>query len=448
LICNAFVVKPLLPSARFSNVPNPSLDCIKRKPVHTLSSPRRTSVPIFYESLSSSSEIQKPTDTSLLYEEGFRIARETHRIVSVLIALAVITIWANVFLIEGTGLLTSDVQMSLLAVGFLWIGIPHGMMDIDLTPRVVPGDVEPAFQDWVVPYLGAMCLTLVLWSVLPQIMFVLFILNTIIHFGEGDLSVDTAHWNNEENGNVSVLNWIEIFARGSYFTVTAFHQNDSLSENVQGVLGGGQWSSTVASDILPFMFDLAILHYVALLVSIVYHLGMAVKTKDERSWTDNTPHIGSVVEMIILSILFWIAPAHISVFTYFLIFHSPRHVLRIYRFSEPESLMFFNQYIDDDRKAEEKNKSLSGRFPLYIQISFVVMCAFVLLDIGGLGWAENLEQYITPVVSSSMIASTNPEAYLALRMIVVGTSMLTTPHAVVIWFLRLKEGMKGTKILN
>ena len=232
------------------------------------------------------------------------------------------------------------------------------------------------------------------------------------------------------------MEWIELYARGSYFTVSALHQNDSVTANTQGVLGGGGWNSVVSTDLMPFICGLGAVHYATLLITYTFHLTRVLRNNKDSPWDKNHPHLESIFEMTVLSTLFWIAPAHISVFTYTLIFHAPRHIIRSFRFS-PESLLVSRD--ENDATYEERPRS---RLPLYILVSFGVMCAFALLD-NSLGWGENLEEYIMPISNDGL---SSPEAYLVLRMIVVGTSVLTTPHSFVVWCLRLKEKEWDTEL--
>ena len=102
-ICTTFVINSSPYSTRFLNVPTPSFDCIEGNQVNTLSTPIHPGCLSLHQ-LSSSSEIQDSTDLSSAYEAGFCSACDAHRIGAILISLAVIIIWSNVFLIKDTGL--------------------------------------------------------------------------------------------------------------------------------------------------------------------------------------------------------------------------------------------------------------------------------------------------------------------------------------------------------
>ena len=272
-----------------------------------------------------------------------------------------------------------------------------------------------------------MGITLGAWLFAPQIVFVLFLLNTIVHFGEGDVAVDIELEKGESGiGAVSsIMKYTEIFARGSYFGSAVVHQQDSLSANVQGVLGGGNWESAV-SDMMPMMYGIGAAHYAALFITYAFHLSKAVGKLHSPGSGKEEPHLEIMLEMTVLLVLFVVVPAQVSIFLYFLIFHGPRHVLRSVRFS-PEMML-----------SSEKEQRLLR----YGLITIVTMLAFVALDFG-MGWANNLGQYAMPNSSDGL---TSPEAYLVLRMVVVGTSVLTTPHSIVVFLLGLKE--KEKKAIN
>lgn len=371
--------------------------------------------------------------------DDFVRSREVHRALAIALCSAAVLLWSDPhrFLASSAagGLLDGNVQLVLLVLGYLVVGIPHGLLDLHLTPRVVPGGAggPPSFLAWAVPYVGAMGLTLGAWLAAPPLMFVLFLLNTILHFGEGDVAVDAVRAPGggapEEGASAPAavaLQRTEMFARGSYFGAAVLHQRESLSADFQGVLGGGHCEGAVAS-MMPLLHGLGAAHYAALFLTIGVRLARAVR-HGRTSGAPAAPHLGVVLELTVLSLLSVVAPARVSVFLYLLAFHAPRHVLRAVRFS-PALL---------------RPEGGARRALRYGAVTVATMAGCALLGVG-LGWTHELGEYVMPVVAEGLAS---PEAYLVLRLVVVGTSVLTTPHSVVIFLLGRKEAEMGVEALG
>jgi hypothetical protein len=193
------------------------------------------------------------------------------------------------------------------------------------------------------------------------------------------------------------------------------------------VLGGGNYESAVA-DMMPLLYGIGAAHYAALLLTGGVHLARAVQHGRRGAPRASAPHLGVVLELTVLSLLSAVAPARVSVFLYLLAFHAPRHVLRAVRFS-PALL---------------RPDGGARRALRYGVVTVATMAGFALLGVG-LGWTRELGEYAMPVVAEGL---SSPEAYLVLRLVVVGTSVLTTPHSVVIFLLGQKEAEMSVKELR
>lgn len=358
--------------------------------------------------------------------DNFVRSRELHRAVAIVTCTAAFLLWfySRCFpssSMVDAGIFDDNVQLALLLLGYVVVGIPHGLLDLHLTPRVLPGREQPSFLAWVVPYVGVMGVTLAAWLAAPALMLGLFLLNTILHFGEGDVAVDGTTEQGPSPSSIAMTH-TEIFARGSYFGAAVLHQEASLTADFQGVLGGGDHADAVAA-LLPLLRLIGVAHYAALLAVAAVHLARAVAAPapGRAPPAAGAPHRGVLLEMAVLSLLHATVPARVSVFLYLLAFHAPRHVLRAVRFA-PE---LGRPPADGPR-----------RWPLY-GLATVATMAVAYATLGcGLGWARDLGGYVLPAGEEGL---RSPGAYLVLRTVVVGTSVLTTPHSVVIFLLGQKE---------
>ena len=84
-------------------------------------------------SLQRADDVKMDNLDPVLLSENFVRSREVHRMGANIICSVVVIAWSNQFLsslFEGSGIFDSNVQMALLVVGYLIIGIPHGMLYI------------------------------------------------------------------------------------------------------------------------------------------------------------------------------------------------------------------------------------------------------------------------------------------------------------------------------
>jgi Brp/Blh family beta-carotene 15,15'-monooxygenase len=106
-----------------------------------------------------------------------------HRWTRTAIAIAVLVYAATLSLSSYFPAL--DSKLVILIVGFIFLGIPHGAMDIFLAQRAIKKNQMT--RSFLIKYLALTFGVMVLWTLTPTAAFLFFICYSLFHFADSDL---------------------------------------------------------------------------------------------------------------------------------------------------------------------------------------------------------------------------------------------------------------------
>jgi Brp/Blh family beta-carotene 15,15'-monooxygenase len=198
-------------------------------------------------------------------------------------------------------------------LGLLLFGLPHGACDhlvaSKLTGRRSTGDA----LGFVLLYLGAAAVVLVLWMMDAMLALVFFLALTAWHWGSADAA------QRREEGLIPFL--VAAVARGALVmsAPVAFHPEQSLSafSSIVSVFGEAvDWN----------VEWVAVLAVAALVLSVIAEASVVFSTLLRRR---ARPALRGAVELLLLIALFSLVSSITAVGVYFVFWHAWRHVLRV-----------------------------------------------------------------------------------------------------------------------
>ncbi|MDS0476688.1 Brp/Blh family beta-carotene 15,15'-dioxygenase [Natrinema sp. 1APR25-10V2] len=212
-----------------------------------------------------------------------------------------------------------------LALSVLVLGLPHGAVDHLVLPRIRDEPVTPRSLAFVgVLYLLLGGAYAIVWFLAPVAAFVLFILVTLVHWGQGDVYallefVDADHLETRASRLLTLV------VRGGLpmlVPLIAFpSQYAFVAESLVGAFDPG--AATVLEPIFAPSFRIAVTIGFGSLIALSLLLGFRRTDPGER-W----PWLVDAAETIGLVGYFATVPPILAIGLYFCLWHSLRHILR------------------------------------------------------------------------------------------------------------------------
>lgn len=221
-----------------------------------------------------------------------------------------------------------EMQLIPLVASAALLGLPHGALD-HLAPSRVTGKRLgiKVMVFFLVGYLLMVGLFLGLWWVVPAVGFVIFILMTLLHWGQGDLHALLAFGTGRDASRPSRL--LTLVARGSLpmlVPLVAFPADYELAAvTIVEVFGGTAeqlawaFSANLRSGVVILLGGLLSLH-----ISLLY-----LDLPKKAFWY-------AAAETLTLVAFFAFVPAFFAVGLYFCLWHASRHIARL-MLLDPES---------------------------------------------------------------------------------------------------------------
>ena len=185
--------------------------------------------------------------------------------------------------------------------GIVLIGLPHGALDGAVAMHL---GIVQRFSDlarFMIVYIALAALVVVTWTVAPSISLILFLIISMLHFGAGDV----------KNGRGS-LGFTEALAHGGLAIVgiSQFHRGE-VNEIFAYLTNRDTATVWLAIDILT----------VGVIVAVIRCIVQASK---------NPKWATTVLELLLLGIIYAIAPPLLGFAIYFCCVHSARHFRKVY----------------------------------------------------------------------------------------------------------------------
>ena len=185
--------------------------------------------------------------------------------------------------------------------GIVLIGLPHGALDGAVAMHL---GIVQRFADlarFMVVYIALAALVVVTWTVAPSISLIVFLTISMLHFGAGDV----------KNGKGS-LGFTEALAHGGLAIVgiSQFHRSE-VNEIFAYLTNQDTAAVWLAVDILT----------VGVIIAIVTCVFQASK---------NPKWATTILELLLLGIVYALAPPLLGFAIYFCCVHSARHFRKIY----------------------------------------------------------------------------------------------------------------------
>ncbi len=199
---------------------------------------------------------------------------------------------------------TLEPFMAVLLTGIVFLGFPHGALDIFLIQDL--GHSPQAILAIVCVYLLAILAMVFFWILFPNGALLFFIAYSCFHFAQSDLS-------REESGSLFLI--VEFLARllAPFFIPFGFHPERSLN------LARQVQDTAFLNAASPLFQPLALLAVV--LSSMIFIRGLSKRRMPESEWQVMT------VEPLIVCILFLVLDPLYSLSIYFCFIHSVKHLV-------------------------------------------------------------------------------------------------------------------------
>lgn len=231
--------------------------------------------------------------------------------------------------------------LSLFVFGLAHGGIDHQVPTL-LGGITTKGRNVVSFVAW---YLGLMIAVLMIWRWIPDAGLILFLLMSAYHFGQGDLYWSSAFGlhktlrdKTEPAGSVATyLPVIFLTARGSLPAIIPFlffpDQFTEITRHLATQLTGVNLQGWAGVTALRHGLMIGVFIFVIGQIMISRHLAYArYKVRDAASVR---AAIIEIAETGLLVLLFTSASPILAIGTYFLVWHSPRHVVRLMLLTKP-----------------------------------------------------------------------------------------------------------------
>ena len=185
--------------------------------------------------------------------------------------------------------------------GIVMIGLPHGAYDGAVAIHLGIIKRFSSFVKFMIIYVALAALVVAIWMIAPIISLIIFLTISMLHFGAGDI----------KNGQ-GVLGFSEALAHGGLAIVgiSQFHRSE-VDEIFSYLINSDTTYVWLAIDILT----------VATIFAIIT---CALQALNNSKWSV------TVLELLLLGIIYAVAPPLLGFAIYFCCVHSARHFRKIY----------------------------------------------------------------------------------------------------------------------
>lgn len=243
-----------------------------------------------------------------------------------------------------------EVQWAPWLLSLVLLGLPHGGIDPEI-PGLLSASQKDSKQKllFYTGYLSLMAAMLLLWRLSPSLGLSVFLLSSAYHFGQGDLYWSSAHgyihWlrKMEGAGRSGRLLYQGLFlaVRGA---MPVFWPLLVFIEQYQEI-GRGLAEELSRPGMAPLEWAGEHRNYLLLALGLsigaqaAFQFGLARK---HRGMGRPQGAAGEIFEMISLLLLFTFAPPVLATGTYFIAWHSARHVGRLMLLADPSKSAVLN----------------------------------------------------------------------------------------------------------
>ena len=185
--------------------------------------------------------------------------------------------------------------------GIVMIGLPHGAYDGAVAIHLGIIKRFSSFVKFMIIYVALAALVVTIWMIAPIISLIIFLTISMLHFGAGDI----------KNGQ-GVLGFSEALAHGGLAIVgiSQFHRSE-VDEIFSYLINNDTTYVWLAIDILTVVTVFAIITCV-------------LQALNNSKWSV------TVLELLLLGIIYAVAPPLLGFAIYFCCVHSARHFRKIY----------------------------------------------------------------------------------------------------------------------
>ena len=210
-----------------------------------------------------------------------------------------------------------------LLVGMVFLGLPHGALD-----HLVPARMGAAWGRrpgtlalFLAGYVGLAGAFLWLWTAAPAVAFVGFLVATVVHWGQGDVDFLERFLGRRRAGPVGHV--AAVVLRGALPVAVPVLVQTEVAQGLfataavaTGAVGGG--GLDLGAPAVAWGLGVALLA-----LACVYLAGLG------HAWPGWSGRAADVGELLLLVALFAWVPAYLGIGTYFIAWHSLRHLARL-----------------------------------------------------------------------------------------------------------------------
>ncbi len=295
-------------------------------------------------------------------------------------------------------------QLLPLFLSLFIFGMPHGGADHLLIWGMLRNDSYGRRIISLALYALIALVYVIFWNLLPLAATIFFLGLTIFHWGQGDRYISVRFHNATYLFRSRVLTILHILSRGSIpILVPGYLSNETYRDVIESLVNGGSQASYQAQwvSIYPQLFLYIPLGLTLLYVSVNF---MYFNGEKKR------PFLIDCMESIFLFAWFLFIPALWAIGCYFLLWHSLRHTLRILLIDTTGNyLLLSKQYF----KLNSRWLQLTSLMTI---IALLGMCIFYSMSLS----LRGIElEWLTKAL--------------------IGISVLTLPHTVVVFWMDRKQ---------
>lgn len=233
-------------------------------------------------------------------------------------------VW-TVLLLTSFTLLFFDIpiryQFIPLAVSMVFLGLPHGAVDHLMIPRAKGEDFSLRWLAWIsAVYFSLGMIYLLLWISYPVLAFVLFIVLTWFHWGEGELYIVQQLFMDRKMNSIQKI--LEVTVRGAAPMILPLIAFPEYYRMIADITVNLFTSNNISVTALLLPHESRALLFTAYIVTTVLLLATVYRN------SGITAFAYSSVDILILTVFFITVPPILAVGLYFCLWHSARHGFR------------------------------------------------------------------------------------------------------------------------
>ncbi len=249
-------------------------------------------------------------------------------------------------------------QIIVFSLPLLWPGLAHGSLDLLVAKKIglVKNEIDKFI--FLLIYISIPLIFFYAWMVFPNIVFIIFLLLSIYHFGMSD--------------SITNNKTIEILVRGALVIVLPFKFHIEETIEIFSYFYVNEFFLENLNEFFNYIFFILIF-----LILLCLILNYKKKSANNKS-------IILILELIGLFFCFWFFEPLISFFIYFCFLHSTRHL------------------IDEQKNLELSNKHL---FYKTLPMTFITLIFFIALFIFFQNSPNNLNINLVVIGISSLTVS-------------------------------------------